>query len=580
MRPPIRRPAGPGPLSWLLILGVLGVALVLPLLGAWAASSLAIHHGAPARWAAAMGLGLSLGLPLAWELSSLPRRQARGIRPKRWLRLRTRLLLRMWTVNLAFLVGALLLSPRGVFTALSTRGDWMLPAAGPPHVETARRLLFAAADGVEWAYVLATDNPYRDQLIAIAPPTPGQQRPPPAPVEPVGQQEPPQPPMQSPVEPPVTEQPPPSVTEEPQEPVDDGESDVFIAWKSEPRPPEPEPVRAEPVAPERKVPEEPMERAGSRPSTPLKAGGTVSYPLPVQLHPRVVSLPREQETDLVTVAKYLVRDERDPFQRIKALHDYVADRVAYDVPAYRSRSFPPQTPEAVFQNRKAVCAGYANLFAAMGQAAGEEIVTLTGDVPTPTEDWEFESHAWNAVRIEGEWYLVDVTWNAGHVSGDVFTREYKTEYLFMPPREFLQRHLPEEPTWQLLEKPLDRGEAMRQSRAYIQEHHAHLLDPQKPRTERPAGEKRVWEGIRILAPSRPGTEVRGRFIVELDNPKGLPAEVTIVNLQDSSRESCPPEYRGRRYACTVLSRGTYRIQVFSDAQTSAQLMAQLEVTGT
>jgi transglutaminase-like putative cysteine protease len=550
---------------------VLGVALVLPFLGAWAASTLASHHGASPGWAAAAGLGLSLGLPLVWELLSLPRRQARGVRPKRWLRLRTRLLLRTWTVSLAFLVGALLLSPRGVFTALSTRGDWMLPAAGPPHVETARRLLFAAAEGVEWVYVLATDNPYRDQLIAIAPSAPSQQPPPPP--------RPPQPPVPPPAEPPVTEQPPPSVTEAPQEPVDDGEADVFLSWKSEPRPHEPEPVRAEPVAPEREVPEASMGQAGSVPSTPLGAGGTTSYPLPVQLHARVVSLPRDQEKDLVTVAKYLVSGEKDPFQRIKALHDYVANRVEYDVPAYRSRNFPPQTPEAVFQNRRAVCAGYANLFAAMGQAVGEEIVTLTGDVPTPTESWEFESHAWNAVRIEGEWYLVDVTWNAGYVNGDVFTRQYKTEYLFMPPREFLQRHLPEEPAWQLLEKPLERGEAMRQARAYIQERHAHLLDPQKPRTERPTGEKRVWEGIRILAPSAPGSEVRGRFIVELDNPRGLPAEVVIVNLQDSSQEPCPPEYRGRRYACTVLSRGSYRIQVFSDAQTSAQLMTQLEVTG-
>jgi type II secretory pathway pseudopilin PulG len=33
----------------------------------------------------------------------------------------------------------------------------------PPLVETIQRLLFTAADSVEWAYVLATDNPYRDQ---------------------------------------------------------------------------------------------------------------------------------------------------------------------------------------------------------------------------------------------------------------------------------------------------------------------------------------------------------------------------------------------------------------------------------
>jgi hypothetical protein len=443
----------------------------------------------------------------------------------------------------------------------------MLPAAGPLYVETVRRLLFTAAGGVEWAYALATDNPYRDQLIALAPHAPSQPLPPPAPSGSARQ------PEVSPVE-----QPPSTPPEFEQEPVEDSESDVFISWETEPRPPEPKPAQAEPVVEQVEVAvrKEPEPREALKPRT---AGGTLAYPLPSELHPRVRSLPRDVETDLVSVAKYLVSEEREPFQRIKALHDYVASRVEYDVRAYRSRTYPPQTPAAVFQNRRAVCAGYANLFAAMGQAVGEEVVTLTGDVPTPGEDWEFESHAWNAVRIEGAWYLVDVTWDAGHVSGDLFTRSYTTNYLFMPPREFLQMHLPDEPGWQLLETPLDRGEAMRQARAYVQQHYASRIAPQKPRTEHPTREKRVWEGIRIVEPSRPGAEVRGRFTVELDNPRKLPAEVSIFNVQESRVEPCHPEYGGVRFACTVLSRGPYRIQVFAGSQTPLPLMAQLEVTG-
>lgn len=578
MRSPPRRPAGPGPLTGLLILGVLGVALVPLLLGAWVTSTLAVHHGALPRWAVAAGLGLSLGLPLAWEALSVPRRRAGGARPKRWLRLRTRLLLRTWAVNLVFLVGAVLLSPRGVFTALSTRGDWMLPAAGPPYVETLRRLLFTAADGVEWAYVLATDNPYRDQLIALASHAPSQPLPPPAPSGSARQPEASPPPVLPPPESPTVEQPPPTTPEEEKERVEDSESDVFLSWKTEPRPPEPTPTPAPSEAKrvEVIVQKEPETRETSEPRT---AGGGLSYPFPPELHPRVRSLPGDRETDLVSVAKYLVSEERNPFQRIKALHDYVASRVEYDVRAYRSKTYPPQTPEAVFQNRRAVCAGYANLFAAMGQAAGEEVVTLTGDVPTPTGDSEFGSHAWNAVRIEGAWYLVDVTWDAGHLSGDVFNRSYTTNYLFTPPREFLQSHLPDEPGWQLLETPIDRGEAMRQARAYAQQHYAPRVSPEKPRTEQPTREKRVWEGIRIVEPSRPGAEVRGRFTVELDNPRKLPAEVSIFNLQESRVEPCLPEYGGARFACTVLSRGPYRIQVFAGSQTPLPLMAQLEVTG-
>jgi hypothetical protein len=285
------------------------------------------------------------------------------------------------------------------------------------------------------------------------------------------------------------------------------------------------------------------------------------------------------ETDLVSVAKYLVRDESDPFQRVKALHDYVADRVEYDVKAYRTMTFPPQSPEAVFQTRRGVCAGYSNLFAAMGQAVGEEIVTLVGDAYSPHSDKEFEGHAWNAARIEGEWYLVDATWNAGYVQGDFFARAYKTTFLFMPPKEFLARHIPDDPAWQLLDEPLDRGAAMRYARGPSQQSDGTTAPAPQPRMDPAPPTTHAWDHIRIREPSRPRSEVKGRFHVELDNPKGLPAQVILHNTQDGSQESCHPEYGGSRYTCTALSRGLYRIDVLSGPRDmNPQLSAQLEVT--
>jgi transglutaminase-like putative cysteine protease len=577
----------------LLILVVLALALALPLLGAWVASSLVVHHEASREMAVAVGLGLSLVFPLAWELLSLPPRQPGGARPQRLLRLRTRLLLRTWAVNLLFMVGALLLAPRGVFTALSTRGDWMLPASGGPLVETARRVLFKAADGVEWAFLLAT-NPYRDQLIAIAPRPLPREEPRPLPREeprPLPREQPLPPPSQPPrtePEPPSRPEPlPPADTAKPpppvppaadtaQEPPSDNDADVIISWKQEPKPPAPapEPSPAEPKEPvRRELVATPQQKA---PSEVRKAGGRLIYPLPNQLHPSIASLPSSVETDLVSVAKYLVSQERDPFQRIKALHDYVADRVVYDVEAYRTKNFPSQQPETVFQNRKGVCAGYSNLLAAMGKAAGEEIVTVVGDAYSPRSEQEFEPHAWNAVRIEGEWYLVDSTWNAGHVQGDFFARGYKTTYLFMPPKEFLASHIPNEPAWQLLDEPMSRGEAMRYARGPSQDLSTPTTTP--PRTEPATPTTHAWDTIRIRVPNRPRAEVKGRFHVELDNPKRLPAEVSLHNTQDGSMEPCHPEYGGARYVCTALTRGLYRIQVLSGPRDmNPQLMAQLEV---
>jgi hypothetical protein len=206
----------------------------------------------------------------------------------------------------------------------------------------------------------------------------------------------------------------------------------------------------------------------------------------------------------------------------------------------------------------------------MGQAVGEEVVTLSG------ESLGFSgkpgSHAWNAVRIQGEWYLIDVTWDAGYIDGTgTFFQRYQTQYLFAPPQEFVRRHLPTEPSWQLLTPPLSRGDFLR------------LGGVGESASTKPGGADALPRSdIRIRAPMGPRAEVRGRFPVELENPRGLRTRVRIVNPSDGSFEDCPSEYAGTRFACTVLGQGSRRVEVFAGqaSETSESLVAQLDVTGT
>ena len=53
----------------------------------------------------------------------------------------------------------------------------------------------------------------------------------------------------------------------------------------------------------------------------------------------------------------------------------------------------------MFQRRRAVCAGYANLLAALGKVTGDDIRVVTGDARTDGSDLTGEGHAWNAARI-------------------------------------------------------------------------------------------------------------------------------------------------------------------------------------
>ncbi|MCA9708727.1 MAG: transglutaminase domain-containing protein [Myxococcales bacterium] len=335
----------------LLKLAFVALAVLLPLLGVWVASSLAAHFDGP-LWVSLVAGGLCFPLlPLCWDAwASWRRRRRDAVRP-RVLTAFDRLVLRTLVINVVFVGGLLALFPASVFEALSTRGDWMLGESEAPWADQTRRALFGTAERLSWLHDATHDNAYEDLID-------------------------------------------PSLT---QTRSDDGTA-----------------------------PRAGEDRRTVEPSAPAVSPGdlyrTDGWPFAPTLHPAVVELPPEHETSIESVARYLVAREADPVQRVKALHDYVADRVAYDVPALRSGQFPPQDAESVFRRRTAVCAGSAALLAALGEAAGIEIVVVVGDARDSDGLFDGTGHAWNAINLDGRWYLADPTWDAGHVSGDTFSK--------------------------------------------------------------------------------------------------------------------------------------------------------------
>ncbi|MBD2110007.1 transglutaminase [Nodosilinea sp. FACHB-13] len=263
-----------------------------------------------------------------------------------------------------------------------------------------------------------------------------------------------------------------------------------------------------------------------------------------ELHPAVIGMPPSAETSIASVARYIASQEKDPMLRIKALHDYVADRIAYDAPNYFAGNYPPQDAETVFQRRVAVCAGYAKLLEALGQAIGEEIVYVTGDSRNSTSDLEGQSHAWNAAKINGQWYLIDPTWNSGYVDRESgFTKAYKTDYLFPPPEVMGISHFPEDQAWQLRLQPITRGEFLRQPMMKAQF---------------------FAEGMKLVAPMRSQTDTNQAAVIQLQNPNQrwlLPS----YSLKGSSQaEHCTDSpTQGPQITCSLPVSGAYEVSLFS-----------------
>lgn len=271
---------------------------------------------------------------------------------------------------------------------------------------------------------------------------------------------------------------------------------------------------------------------------------TDGWPFAPTLHPAVAALPPEHETSIESVAAYLVQQEADPVQRVKALHDYVADRVAYDVPALRSGQFPPQDARSVFERRTAVCAGSAALLAALGEAAGVEIVVVVGDARDSDGLFDGTGHAWNAINLEGRWYLADPTWDAGHVEGDTFTKEYESMYFLTPPEVFVADHMPDDPKWQLLETPLSQGDFIRQP---------HL------RPDFAALDLELVEPLRARHSVERGESLTLRFA----NPHGFKLSGSVRELEERhSGEHCETNQERTQMVCEFPEAGKRAIALF------------------
>lgn len=83
------------------------------------------------------------------------------------------------------------------------------------------------------------------------------------------------------------------------------------------------------------------------------------------------------------------------------VHDYIARTTEYDEEAaYRYTAY------GALAEGKAVCEGYTRAFQLMLSELGIESCTITGSSDGKTID-----HMWNAVKLDDEWYQVDLTWD-------------------------------------------------------------------------------------------------------------------------------------------------------------------------
>lgn len=98
------------------------------------------------------------------------------------------------------------------------------------------------------------------------------------------------------------------------------------------------------------------------------------------------------------------------YDKVKAIHDYIINRVTYD------QSLQRYTAYDALIGKSAVCQGYAAAAYRMFTDAGIESVIVSGTAGGGP-------HVWNIVKVDGKWYNIDLTWDDSiTASGDPVIR--------------------------------------------------------------------------------------------------------------------------------------------------------------
>ena len=146
---------------------------------------------------------------------------------------------------------------------------------------------------------------------------------------------------------------------------------------------------------------------------------------------------------------------------------WVSQNIEYDVEAYFSGNISRQTSEDIFASRKGVCDAFGTIFETLCTAVQIECKKISGYAKGYSFNLEQNSfartnHAWNVIRLERHWYLVDSTWGGGYLdSNNCNRKELNPFYFLVRPEQMIYRHLPEDRQWQLLMSPISMNDFVR-----------------------------------------------------------------------------------------------------------------------
>lgn len=127
--------------------------------------------------------------------------------------------------------------------------------------------------------------------------------------------------------------------------------------------------------------------------------------------------------DIVKLAQKIIRHSCSNYDKILAVHDWVADNIYYDYDSLSDNSYKQQKHDAlsVINRKRTVCAGYSELTKALLKAVGVHAINMDcfalGYMTNGTWDMTANmecgaNHVITLAYADDRWLMMDTTWDS------------------------------------------------------------------------------------------------------------------------------------------------------------------------
>lgn len=172
------------------------------------------------------------------------------------------------------------------------------------------------------------------------------------------------------------------------------------------------------------------------------------------------------------LANKIAQDFKDDASKARAAFKWLTNNIRYDLEEYyqpkRVISFRYSNEEErlkklqaikdkivkdAFLTKMGVCEEYAQSFKKVADLLGLEAQVIKGYVRNSAQEIgkvpRRTNHAWNSVKINNRWVLLDATWAAGYLYNGAWRKNFNEYYFAVDPKKIGRTHFPDDRKWQI-----------------------------------------------------------------------------------------------------------------------------------